>query len=98
MDSLTPSPVMKIYNKMRTQNDIRYQIKKIEKPADKVFVLVQVCSPTSHLSSTLHDFVHSTQAVLACINLSDPEYKGGESNPVMEAFSVFRHITRIMKG
>ncbi|EPS99015.1 hypothetical protein FOMPIDRAFT_1031123 [Fomitopsis schrenkii] len=67
-----------IYNKIRTHNDIRFQIKKIEKPADKVFVLVQ--------------------AVLACINLSDPQYKSGDSNPVMEALSIFRHITRIMKA
>ncbi|KZT02310.1 P-loop containing nucleoside triphosphate hydrolase protein [Laetiporus sulphureus 93-53] len=30
-----------VYNKMRVHNDIRYQIKKIEKPADKIFVLIQ---------------------------------------------------------
>ncbi|KZT69812.1 P-loop containing nucleoside triphosphate hydrolase protein, partial [Daedalea quercina L-15889] len=66
-----------VYNKMRTHNDIRYQIKKIEKPADKVFILVQ--------------------AVLACINLSDPEYRSGDSNAVLEAFAIFRHIARIMK-
>lgn len=83
---------------MRTHNDIRYQIKKIEKPADKVFVLVQVCSLTPHLSSAHFDVVRLTQAVLACINLSDPEYKGGENNPVLEALTIFRHIPRIMKG
>ncbi|KAH9928154.1 uncharacterized protein B0H18DRAFT_875089 [Fomitopsis serialis] len=65
------------YNKMRTHHDIRYQIKKIEKPADKVFVLIQ--------------------AILACINLSDPEYKSGDNNPVLEAYSIFRHISRIVK-
>ncbi|KAL6301584.1 P-loop containing nucleoside triphosphate hydrolase protein [Sparassis latifolia] len=30
-----------IYNKMREHNDIRFQIKKVEKPADKVFMLIQ---------------------------------------------------------
>ncbi|TFY60086.1 hypothetical protein EVJ58_g5372 [Rhodofomes roseus] len=67
-----------VYNKMRTHHDIRYQIKKIEKPADKVFTLIQ--------------------AVLACINLSDPEYKSGDNNPVLEAYSIFRHISRIAKA
>lgn len=83
---------------MRTHNDIRYQIKKIEKPADKVFVLVQVCSPITHLSSAHLDEMHLTQAVMACINLSDPQYKSGDSNPVLDAFTIFRHITRIIKG
>lgn len=63
-----------------------------------MFVLVQVCSPIAHLWSAHLDAVHLTQAVLACINLSDPQYKSGDSNPVMEALSIFRHITRIMKG
>lgn len=63
---------------MRGHNDIRYQLKKVEKPADKIFILIQ--------------------AVLGCISLSDPEYKSGDSNPSLEASSVFRHVVRIAKA
>ncbi|OBZ69133.1 putative ATP-dependent DNA helicase HFM1 [Grifola frondosa] len=30
-----------VYNKMRTHNDIRFPIKKVEKPSDKIFILIQ---------------------------------------------------------
>ncbi|CCM03617.1 uncharacterized protein FIBRA_05759 [Fibroporia radiculosa] len=30
-----------VYNKMRAHNDIRFQIKKVEKPSDKIFLLIQ---------------------------------------------------------
>ncbi|KAI0950168.1 hypothetical protein AcV7_008716 [Taiwanofungus camphoratus] len=67
-----------VYNKMREHNDIRFQIKKVEKPADKVFMLIQ--------------------AVLGGISLSDSEYKSGDTNPGLEAVSVFRHVPRVAKA
>lgn len=41
---------MQIYNKLRTHNDIRYTLKKIEKPADKVFILIQAILGAVNLS------------------------------------------------
>ena len=32
-----------IFNKVRKDIDIRYEIKKVEKTSDKVFLLIQVC-------------------------------------------------------
>ncbi|KAI0636677.1 P-loop containing nucleoside triphosphate hydrolase protein [Trametes polyzona] len=67
-----------VYNKLRTHNDIRYTIKKIEKPSDKVFILIQ--------------------AILSAINLSDPEYKTGETQPYLESIPILRHISRIARA
>ncbi|KAI0780632.1 P-loop containing nucleoside triphosphate hydrolase protein [Trametes elegans] len=67
-----------VYNKLRTHNDIRYTIKKIEKPSDKVFILIQ--------------------AILSAINLSDPEYKTGETQPYMESLPIMRHVSRIARA
>lgn len=67
-----------VYNKLRTHNDIRYTIKKIEKPSDKVFILIQ--------------------AILSAINLSDPEYKAGDTQPYTESLPILRHISRIARG
>ncbi|KAI0362446.1 P-loop containing nucleoside triphosphate hydrolase protein [Trametes cingulata] len=67
-----------VYNKLRTHNDIRYPLKKIEKPSDKVFILIQ--------------------AILSAINLSDPEYKTGESQPYTESLPILRHISRIARA
>ncbi|KAI1794643.1 P-loop containing nucleoside triphosphate hydrolase protein [Ganoderma leucocontextum] len=39
-----------VYNKLRTHNDIRYTLKKIEKPADKVFILIQAILGAVNLS------------------------------------------------
>ncbi|KAJ6618834.1 Sec63 Brl domain-containing protein [Mycena sp. CBHHK59/15] len=64
-------------NKLRKHNDIRFEIKKIEKTADKVFLLIQ--------------------AVLGGIPLSSPEYKSNDSQPHLEAFSIFKHISRIAR-
>lgn len=58
--------------------DIRYTIKKIEKPSDKVFILIQ--------------------AILGAINLSDPEYKTGETQPFLESLPILRHISRIARS
>ncbi|OCH92100.1 P-loop containing nucleoside triphosphate hydrolase protein, partial [Obba rivulosa] len=38
------------------------------------------------------------QAVLGAINLSDPAYRGSDSQPSLEAPGIFRHITRIAKA
>ncbi|KAG7092807.1 hypothetical protein E1B28_009123 [Marasmius oreades] len=67
-----------VYNKLRKHNDIRFEVKKIEKTADKVFTLIQ--------------------AVLGGISLNDPEYKTGDSQIHLEAFSVFRHLPRIARA
>ncbi|KAH9857195.1 P-loop containing nucleoside triphosphate hydrolase protein [Lenzites betulinus] len=67
-----------VYNKLRTHNDIRYTIKKIEKPSDKVFILIQ--------------------AILSAINLSDPEYKAGDTQPYTESLPILRHISRIARA
>lgn len=39
-----------VYNKLRTHHDIRYTLKKIEKPADKVFILIQAILGAINLS------------------------------------------------
>ncbi|KAJ6490602.1 Sec63 Brl domain-containing protein [Mycena vitilis] len=66
-----------VYNKLRKHNDIRFEIKKVEKTSDKVFLLIQ--------------------AVLGGISLNSPEYKSSDSQPNLEAFSVFKHIPRIAR-
>ncbi|KAL7283636.1 hypothetical protein ACG7TL_003072 [Trametes sanguinea] len=67
-----------VYNKLRTHQDIRYTLKKIEKPSDKVFILIQ--------------------AILGAINLADPAYKTGESQPYTESLPILRHISRISRA
>ncbi|KAH9901512.1 P-loop containing nucleoside triphosphate hydrolase protein [Cubamyces lactineus] len=67
-----------VYNKLRTHHDIRYTMKKIEKPSDKVFLLIQ--------------------AILGAVNLSDPEYKTGETQPYTESIPILRHISRIARA
>ncbi|KAJ7172122.1 Sec63 Brl domain-containing protein [Mycena filopes] len=66
-----------LYNKLRKHNDIRFEVKKVEKTADKVFILIQ--------------------SVLGGISLNAPEYKSSDSQPQLEAFSVFKHIARIAR-
>ncbi|KAI8989727.1 P-loop containing nucleoside triphosphate hydrolase protein [Trametes punicea] len=67
-----------VYNKLRSHHDIRYTLKKIEKPSDKVFILIQ--------------------AILGAINLADPEYKTGETQPYTESIPILRHISRIARA
>ncbi|KAI0647359.1 P-loop containing nucleoside triphosphate hydrolase protein [Trametes meyenii] len=67
-----------VYNKLRSHHDIRYTLKKIEKPSDKVFILIQ--------------------AILGAINLSDPEYKAGDTQPYTESLPILRHISRIARA
>ncbi|KAJ7047198.1 P-loop containing nucleoside triphosphate hydrolase protein [Mycena alexandri] len=66
-----------LYNKLRKHNDIRFEVKRVEKTADKVFILIQ--------------------SVLGGISLNAPEYKSSDSQPQLEAFSVFKHIARIAR-
>ncbi|KAJ7709458.1 hypothetical protein B0H17DRAFT_1190666 [Mycena rosella] len=67
-----------VFNKLRKHNDMRFEVKKVEKTSDKVFLLIQ--------------------AVLGGITLNAPEYKSGDSQPQLEAFSVFKHVSRIARG
>ncbi|KAI9069106.1 P-loop containing nucleoside triphosphate hydrolase protein [Trametes sanguinea] len=67
-----------VYNKLRIHQDIRFTLKKIEKPSDKVFILIQ--------------------AILGAINLADPAYKTGESQPYTESLPILRHISRIARA
>ncbi|KAK1236425.1 ATP-dependent DNA helicase MER3, partial [Marasmius sp. AFHP31] len=67
-----------VYNKLRKHNDVRFEVKKVEKTSDKVFVLIQ--------------------AVLGGIPLNDNEYKTGDSQIHLEAFSIFRHLPRIARA
>ncbi|KAJ7827539.1 hypothetical protein B0H14DRAFT_2814688 [Mycena olivaceomarginata] len=66
-----------VYNKLRRHNDIRFEVKKVEKTSDKVFLLIQ--------------------AVLGGISLNSPDFKSPDSQPNLEAFSVFKHIPRIAR-
>ncbi|KAF8163444.1 P-loop containing nucleoside triphosphate hydrolase protein [Crassisporium funariophilum] len=68
----------KIFNKLRKDIDIRYEVKKVDKTCDKVFLLIQ--------------------AVLGGVSLNAPEYKSGDSQPYMEAFTVFKHVARIARA
>ncbi|KAF8228506.1 P-loop containing nucleoside triphosphate hydrolase protein [Tricholoma matsutake] len=65
-------------NKLRKHNDIRFEISKLEKSSDKVFLLIQ--------------------AVLSGISLNDAEYRSSDSHPQLEAFGIFRHVTRIARA
>ncbi|KAF9469215.1 hypothetical protein BDZ94DRAFT_1181827, partial [Collybia nuda] len=65
-------------NKLRKHNDIRFEIKKVEKTSDKVFLLIQ--------------------AVLSGISLNNPEYRSADSQPHLEAFGIFRHVSRIARA
>ncbi|KIK58337.1 hypothetical protein GYMLUDRAFT_246354 [Collybiopsis luxurians FD-317 M1] len=67
-----------IYNNLRRHNDIRFEVKKVEKTTDKILLLIQ--------------------AVLGGISLNLPEYRSGDSQPHLEAFSVFRHLSRIARA
>ncbi|KAJ4475641.1 hypothetical protein J3R30DRAFT_3294677 [Lentinula aciculospora] len=67
-----------IYNKIRRHNDIRYEVKKVERTSDKILLLIQ--------------------AILGGISLGAPEYRSNDSQPHLEAFSVFKHLPRIARA
>ncbi|KAJ6490475.1 hypothetical protein DFH09DRAFT_1003499 [Mycena vulgaris] len=69
--------LFQLFNKIRKHNDIRFEVKKVEKTSDKINLLIQ--------------------AVLGGISLNAPEYKTTDSQPSLEAFSVFKHISRIAR-
>jgi len=84
-----------MFNKLKGDPDIRFEVKKVEKTADKVFLLVQVsCIPLPRKLDIHLTFL--PKAVLGGVSWS--EYKVTESQPQMEAHSVFRHIARISRG
>ncbi|KAF5387524.1 hypothetical protein D9757_006603 [Collybiopsis confluens] len=66
------------YNNLRRHNDIRYEVKKVEKTSDKILLLIQ--------------------AILAGISLALPEYRSNDSQPHLEAYSIFRHLARIARA
>ncbi|KAJ3794968.1 hypothetical protein GGU11DRAFT_668823, partial [Lentinula aff. detonsa] len=67
-----------IYNRLRRHNDIRYEVKKVERTSDKTLLLIQ--------------------AILGGISLSAPEYRSNDSQPHLEAFSVFKHLPRMARA
>ncbi|KAE9393645.1 P-loop containing nucleoside triphosphate hydrolase protein [Gymnopus androsaceus JB14] len=77
-DSRLRASEKSIYNQLRRHNDIRYEVKKVERTSDKILLIIQ--------------------AVLGGISLSQPEYKSGDSQPHLEAYSVFRHLPRIARA
>lgn len=85
-----------VYNKMRDHPDIRYKIKKVEKASDKSFILIQVRFPSKFKAQSNIEYL--VKAVLGGISLSAPEYKTSDSQPTLDALSVFRHTSRIARG
>ncbi|THG99966.1 hypothetical protein EW026_g2490 [Hermanssonia centrifuga] len=69
---------VQIYNKLRNHDDIRFKLKKVEKPCDKIILIIQ--------------------AVLGGITLNDPEYKNGDNQPQLEAFTIFKHVSRVTRA
>ncbi|KAL1762083.1 P-loop containing nucleoside triphosphate hydrolase protein [Schizophyllum commune] len=67
-----------LLGKINRHNDLRFTIKKVEKTADKAFLLIQ--------------------AILGGLPLNSPEFKSADSQPQLEAFSIFKHIGRIAKA
>ncbi|KAF9454628.1 P-loop containing nucleoside triphosphate hydrolase protein, partial [Macrolepiota fuliginosa MF-IS2] len=67
-----------VYNELRTHNDIRYAVAKVEKTSDKVFLLIQ--------------------AILGNIPLNTSEMRRGDTQPQLDALSIFKHATRLAKG
>lgn len=85
----------KIYNKLRTNDDIRFKPKKVEKACDKVSLIIQV--PVS-FERGFPDVEPSLQAILGGISLSGSDMKNGDNQPSLEALTIFRHVARIARG
>ena len=75
--------------------DLRFKIKRVEKAADKVFLLIQVMYCIKYPHPTNHEH---NQAILGKISLHAAEYKSGESNALLDSVIVFRHADRITRG
>jgi ATP-dependent DNA helicase HFM1/MER3 len=57
-----------------------------------------LCRYITAVSTTAVRQMTSLKAVLGGLPLNSAEYRSGESQPSLEAFSVFRHVTRIAIG
>jgi len=80
-------------NKVCNHPEIRFPLKKVQQPADKVFILLQVRSftLTSYIS-------YCNQIILGGISLSNPEYKTGDSVLALEAASIYRQALRVIRA
>lgn len=94
---IVDTELLQVYNKLRRHNDIRFEVKKVEKTSDKVFLLIQVGSSFECFLPP-PDQTFQSQAVLGGISLNSPDFKSPDSQPNLEAFSVFKHIPRIARG
>ncbi|PPQ81219.1 LOW QUALITY PROTEIN: hypothetical protein CVT25_015743 [Psilocybe cyanescens] len=59
---------------------------------------VEIRFPVKKVEKTQDKVFILAQAVLGGISLNSPEYKSADSQPHMEAFSVFKHMARISRG
>ncbi|KAF5357923.1 hypothetical protein D9756_001436 [Leucocoprinus leucothites] len=66
-----------VYNELRTHNDIRFSVPKVEKARDKVFLLLQ--------------------AVLGNISLNSTEMRRGDTQPQLDALTIFKHAPKLAK-
>ncbi|ETW86191.1 hypothetical protein HETIRDRAFT_235038, partial [Heterobasidion irregulare TC 32-1] len=85
-----------VLRKIREHIDIRYKVAKIDKTSDKMCLLIQESAQTCQ--TQLQSCYVPLQAVLGGIQLNLPEYRVGDSQPQLEALSVFRHIPRIARA
>lgn len=86
--------VSQVYNELRTHNDIRYAIKKVEKTSDKVFLLIQV----GIMKFYTYKVLTLPQAILGNIPLNTPEMRRGDTQPQADALFIFKHAVRLAKG
>lgn len=80
-------------NKLCNHQEIRFPLKKVQHPTDKVFILLQVRSFTLTSGVSYYE-----QAILGGISLSSPEYKTGDSILALEAASVYRQALRVIRA
>lgn len=80
-------------NKLCNHPEIRFPLKKVQHPADKVFILLQVRSFTLPSGVSYYE-----QAILGGISLSSPEYKSGDSVLALEAASIYRQALRVIRA
>lgn len=80
-------------NKLCSHPEIRFPLKKVQQPSDKVFILLQVRSFT--LTSRVS---YCQQTILGGISLASPEYKTGDSILALEAASIYRQALRVIRA
>jgi len=80
-------------NKLCNHPEIRFPLKKVQHPTDKVFILLQVRSFTS-----ISVVLYYEQVILGGISLSSPEYKSGDSVLALEAASIYRQALRVIRA